>query len=135
MKKIKNKINKSKDDKYSREEQSKRNWTLLIENNGGNRRRRNNEEEKTPDKNILGGNVFGKIFVEYSEWKNTVGEEVNLKGVIAMKNYWRKVKAINPRKININQPIGNETIQRIAVDFEENTRHENTQKEGIRKMG
>ena len=60
MKKIKNKINKSKDDKYSREEQNKRNWTLLIDNNGCNRRRRNNEEEKTPDKNILGGNVFGK---------------------------------------------------------------------------
>ena len=42
----------------------------MIENNEVNRRRRNNEEEKTPDKNILGGNVFGKIFVEYSEWKN-----------------------------------------------------------------
>ena len=60
MDKNKNKINKSKDDKYSREEQSKRNWTLLMENNGDNRRRRKNEEEKTPDKNILGGNVFGK---------------------------------------------------------------------------
>ena len=60
MEKIKNKINKSKDDKYSREEQSKRNWTLLIENNEVNRRRRNNEEEKTPDKNIIGCNVFGK---------------------------------------------------------------------------
>ena len=45
------------------------------------------KEDKTLDKNILGGNVFGKIFVEYSEWKNMVGEEVNLKGVIAMRNY------------------------------------------------
>ena len=42
-----------------------------------------------------------KKIVEYSEWKNMVEEEVNLKRVIAMRKYWRKVKAINPRKINI----------------------------------
>ena len=44
-------------------------------------------KRNTPNTNILGRNVFGKKFVEYSEWKNTVGEEVNLKGVIAMRKY------------------------------------------------
>ena len=44
-------------------------------------------KRNTPNTNILGRNVFGKKFVEYSEWKNTVEEEVNLKGVIAIKNY------------------------------------------------